>query len=463
VSRRDGKAGKNAIAALHAAHWAITPDSLEQMMAIASRALDEPITTIEALEAKLGKPVNADALMTLRDGVATINVTGPLFRYANIFTMISGATAYATLATDLQQALDSTQVRGIILVVDSPGGEVNGSAELANMIFDARGSKPIVAYISGMGASAAYWIASAADEVVVAPTALVGSIGAVIAVSDRTKADEARGVSTIEIVSSQSPKKRLSPTSAEGQSEIQLLVDNLAQVFIEALAKNRGVSADTVLADFGEGGLFVGAAAVDAGLADRVGSYEQLQAELAGGSYVMPEHAAPQTPQPTTETEDPAMKATANADSNTSPSTDPAAPPATDPAAPATDPAQPDPAAPPATDPAAPDASSDAVEVAARLERERISAISALGRPGEEKVIAECIADPKCTPAQAALKLRQAENVTGKGRLRSLAADDKNLEAPGPNGPAADAGSANAVARRIIAAHEKVTSPNRSK
>jgi hypothetical protein len=66
-------------------------------------------------------------------------------------------------------------------------------------------------------------------------------------------------------------------------------------------------------------------------------------------------------------------------------------------------------------------------------------AISALGRPGEEKVIAECIADPKCTPAQAALKLRQAENVTGKGRLRSLAADDTNLETPGPNGPAADA------------------------
>jgi hypothetical protein len=54
VSRRDGKPGKNTIAALHAAHWAITPDSLEQMMAIAARALDEPLTTIEALEAKLG-------------------------------------------------------------------------------------------------------------------------------------------------------------------------------------------------------------------------------------------------------------------------------------------------------------------------------------------------------------------------------------------------------------------------
>jgi signal peptide peptidase SppA len=455
MSRRDGKPGKNTMAALHASHWAITADSLERMMAIAARALDEPITTIEALEAKLGKAVNADALMTVRDGVATINVTGPLFRYANIFTMISGATAYATLATDLQQALDSTQIRSIILAIDSPGGEVNGSAEFANMVFAARGKKPIVAYISGLGASAAYWIASAADEVVVAPTAIVGSIGAVMAISDRTKADEARGVSTIEIVSSQSPKKRLSPTSAEGQSELQLLVDNLAQVFVDAVARNRGVSADTVLADFGEGGMFVGQAAVDAGLADRVGSYEQLQAELAGGSYVVPSHTAPQ---PTIESEDPAMKANANA----------ATPPATDPATPPAAPTdegenQPDPAQPPVSEPAAPDASTDAAEVAARAERERISAISSLGRPGEEKAIAECIADPKCTPAQAALKLRQAENVTGKGRLRSLAADDTNLEAPGPNGPAADAGSAGAVARRIIAAHEKVTSPHRSK
>jgi signal peptide peptidase SppA len=313
VSRRDGKPGKNTIAALHAAHWAITPDSLEQMMAIATRALDEPLTTIEALEAKLGKPVNADENMTLRDGVATINVTGPLFRYANIFTLISGATAYATLATDLQQALDSTQVRAIILAIDSPGGEVNGSAEFANMVFAVRGKKPIVAYVSGMAASAAYWIASAADELVVAPTAIVGSIGAVMAISDRTKADEARGISTIEIVSSQSPKKRLSPTSAEGQSELQLLVDNLAQVFIDAVARNRGVSADTVLSDFGEGGMFVGQAAVDAGLADRVGSYEGLQAELASGSYVVPQHSAPQ---PTTESEDPQMTASANADTN---------------------------------------------------------------------------------------------------------------------------------------------------
>jgi ClpP class serine protease len=187
--------------------------------------------------------VNADENMTLRDGVATINVTGPLFRYANIFTLISGATAYATLATDLQQALDSTQVRGIILAIDSPGGEVNGSAEFANMVFAVRGKKPIVAYVSGMAASAAYWIASAADEVVVAPTAIVGSIGAVIAISDRTKADEARGIRTIEIVSSQSPKKRLSPTSAEGQSEIQLLVDNLAQVFIDADSRRIAASA----------------------------------------------------------------------------------------------------------------------------------------------------------------------------------------------------------------------------
>lgn len=461
MTTRERKPGKNAIAALHAAHWAILPESLQQMMEIAARSLDEPITTIEQLESKIGKPISDSGNMTLRDGVATIPVSGPLFRYANLFTMISGATSYETLATDLQQALDNSQVRAIILSIDSPGGEVNGNAELSQMVYAARGVKPIVAYISHMGASAAYWLASSASEVVVDPTSIVGSIGTVISISDKSASDAARGVKTIEIVSSQSPKKRMAPTSSEGQAALQTIVDDIAGVFVDAVARNRGVSVDTVLSDFGQGGVLVGAAAVEQGLADRLGSYEQLQSELASGKYIRPTRATAQRSDDTTAKEqEMSVKAAAtNTPAAQDPPASPAAPPAGEataaavPAAPAT---QPDPAA---AAPAAP-----ANEDAAEKERDRILAIQDLGRPGEEQVVAECIRDPKCTPADAALRLRKADKTAGKSRLQALAADDTNLNAPGPNGPAAvDADSAGAEARRILAAHEKVTSPNRSK
>jgi hypothetical protein len=130
----------------------------------------------------------------------------------------------------------------------------------------------------GHGASAAYWIASAADEVVVAPTAIVGSIGAVMAISDRTKADEARGVSTIEIVSSQSPKKRLSPTSAEGSLKSSCSSTTWRRssstpsrrIAASALIPCSPISARAECSSAPGRG--------DAGLADRVGSYEQLQA-----------------------------------------------------------------------------------------------------------------------------------------------------------------------------------------
>ncbi|MEE4465088.1 S49 family peptidase, partial [Azotobacter chroococcum] len=164
--------------------WLMLPDALDTLMAIADRQGDP-----EALEARLGKPLDNTRAVSLRDGVAVIPVTGPIMRYANLFTRISGATSTQELATDLQAALDDPKVRAIVLNVDSPGGEATGINELADMIHAARGRKPIKAYVGGTGASAAYWIASAADEVVVDDTALLGSIGVVVEVAIRKEAD----------------------------------------------------------------------------------------------------------------------------------------------------------------------------------------------------------------------------------------------------------------------------------
>lgn len=512
-TRRRG--AKNVIAALHAAHWAIRQDALHQMMEIASRENVIP----EALQAKLGQPANDDDSMTVRDGVATIALSGPLFRYANIFTQISGATAYAMLATDLQQALDTPQVKSIILEIDSPGGEVNGAAELADMIYAARGQKPIVAYISGDGCSAAYWLASAADEIVIAQTAIVGCIGTVASLVDTTAADEMMGVRRIEIVSSQTPKKRPPPMSGEAQAQVQTVVDDLSTVFIEAVARNRGIGFDVVLSDFGEGGVFVGEAAIAPGLADRLGSYESLHAELASGSYTTSRATAARTnpvkEEPSMKLDPIAVSATASpAESETS---------ATPAAACTCGHAQsqhegntgpctcqgcdcqkytagaactcgcascvggscadctctgctcqgctcaaaaPDSAADPVVGsikpPVAPSAESGR-EVAVLAERERVEAIESLGRPGQERLVAECVLDPKFTPEMAALKLLRAESAARAVQLRSLAGDDDKLNKPGPIAPdATDQHGTGAAVRRILAAHEKVTIPNRS-
>lgn len=253
--------------------WLMLPDALDTLMAIADRQGDP-----EALEARLGKPLDNTRAVSLRDGVAVIPVTGPIMRYANLFTRISGATSTQELATDLQAALDDPKVRAIVLNVDSPGGEATGINELADMIHAARGRKPIKAYVGGTGASAAYWIASAADEVIVDDTALLGSIGVVVEVAIRKEAD---GIKRYTITSSNAPNKRPDLETEEGRAEIAKSIDALAEVFVAKVARNLGVDPEGVPAMGDHGGLRVGAAAVDAGLAHRLGSLESLLTELA--------------------------------------------------------------------------------------------------------------------------------------------------------------------------------------
>lgn len=253
--------------------WAITETALHTILEIAARENESP----QAVAAKLGRNLQNTYSVTERDGVAIIPVAGPLFRYANLFTMISGASSYELIARDFTAALENPNIKGIILDIDSPGGEVNGVSELSNMVYAARGKKPVVAYASGDAASGAYWIASAADEIVVSETSALGSIGVV----GMYQGKSGKSAETVEIVSSQSPHKRLDPTSDEGRNRLQTRIDSMADVFIGTIARNRDVSAEDVQSHYGGGDVMIGAKAVSAGLADRIGSLEGLIAELS--------------------------------------------------------------------------------------------------------------------------------------------------------------------------------------
>lgn len=259
--------------------WLIQQEALETIFAIAQRYGDP-----EALQTRVGRPLDNTRTVSMRDGVAVIPVTGPIFRYANLFTEISGATSTGTLARDIQSALDNKYVRGIVLDINSPGGEATGINELGKLIRSGRAIKPIKAYAGGTMASAAYWLGSAAGEVIIDDTAALGSIGVLMSYLDTSARDAKSDVRTVEIVSSQSPDKRINPATDEGRAKVQAIVDALAEVFVSAVAANRGTTTEKVLADFGRGGVLIGAAAVKAGMADRIGSLESVIAELAGSA-----------------------------------------------------------------------------------------------------------------------------------------------------------------------------------
>lgn len=252
--------------------WAIAPQWLAQIMTIANREGAGP----EAVAAQLGRPLDNTREVVMRGNVAVIPVTGPIFRRANMLSEVSGATSISVLSRDFNAALDSEEVEAIVLEIDSPGGEVSGVSEFADMVYAARGKKPCVGYVGGDGCSAAYWIASACEHLVVSDTAIVGSIGVVRAVPN----PNATRAADIEIVSSQSPNKRPNVRTAEGRAVYQAEVDAIADVFVERVARNRGVSPDVVLSEFGMGGCCVGAAAVAAGMADGVGALESVIASF---------------------------------------------------------------------------------------------------------------------------------------------------------------------------------------
>lgn len=248
---------------------------------LANREVGE---TIKALATKPGEKVANHT--TLRDGVAVISVFGPIFRHANLMTdLCESGVSTARLATELQAAAENPAVRSIVLNVDSPGGEANGISELAATIRGVTKIKPVVAYVGGSACSAAYYLASAADEIVVSSMAMLGSIGTVIGYRDTSARDERLGIKNVEIVSSQSPRKRPDMATDEGRAEIQARADDLTQVFATEVAQYRGVPLSKVLSDFGQGGILVGEKAVKAGLADRLGSFEGLLQELNGSRW----------------------------------------------------------------------------------------------------------------------------------------------------------------------------------
>jgi ClpP class serine protease len=217
-------------------------------------------------------PVAAPESFTRQDNVAVIDIVNVITPYANILSALFGGTDIQSVTEQFLSAMDDPDIAGVVLRIDSPGGLITGVEELATTIAGMRGQKPIIAYAYGNAASAAYWIASAADTVVAGRTTSLGSIGVAMAVP---KEKDSRWV---KFVSSNAPRKRLDPESAEGQDAIQRRVDAMEREFISAIARFRDVPEETVAQDFGQGDVLPAREAVRLGMADMLGNFSDALA-----------------------------------------------------------------------------------------------------------------------------------------------------------------------------------------
>lgn len=275
---------------LLAAPWAIQPEMLQEITQIYSTHLRGEKIDLEALEARMGEPLaRTEQGYQVQDGVAVIPIEGVIAKKMNLFSRVSGGASTQMIERDFLEAMDDPGVSAILLHLDTPGGAVDGTAELADTIYKGRGKKPIYALADGQMASAGVWIGSAADRVyAAAETTIVGSIGIVTQHVDRSGQQKRAGVVVTDVFAGR--YKRITsenePLSQEGRDYIQGRLDYVYSLFVDAVAKHRGVSAEEVLENMADGKIFVGRQAIDAGLVDGVATFDQVIAELSGGDPV---------------------------------------------------------------------------------------------------------------------------------------------------------------------------------
>lgn len=262
------------------APWAIVPEKLYEIQEIYIKHSREEKIDIAAIEAKIGKPLkNETNSYQVVNNIAVIPIHGIMAKRANLFTQISGGVSTELAMRDIGEALNDSDVKAIVLDIDSPGGTIDGTLELAEFIFEGRDKKRIVAYSDGLMGSAAYWIGSAAHEIYISgDTVQTGSIGVVAKHVDYSKAEEQMGIKTTEIYAGKYKRiaSQYEPLSKEGQQNIQEMVDYLYSVFVDSVAKYREVTTEEVLQNMADGRIFIGKQGITAGLINEISTLDKL-------------------------------------------------------------------------------------------------------------------------------------------------------------------------------------------
>lgn len=214
--------------------------------------------------------------------IAVISLEGTLMKRAASFTQ---STSTVRARRDVRMAANDRAVDAIVLLIDSPGGTVAGTKDLADEVARAAKQKQVVAYIEDLGASAAYWIASQAHEVYSNQTALVGSIGTLMVVQDLSKMAESEGV-TVHVISTGPYKGAGTPGSEitdEQLAYFQETVNQLNEQFLAGVKGGRKMTAAKVR-EIADGRVHVADRALTLGLVDGIRSFDQVLDSLAKSS-----------------------------------------------------------------------------------------------------------------------------------------------------------------------------------
>jgi signal peptide peptidase SppA len=286
--------------------WAIEEAKLYGILgflAMKSQGLDAEAGVIAQLHgaAEIQAARAQKVAQTSSGSVAVLPVYGLILHRGSSMGDISGPAATSTvkLLQQFQQAVNDPGVQAIVFDIDSPGGTPEGVDELASEIRAAKGKKQTIAVSNKQCASAAYYIASACDEIVASPSSMTGSIGVYCAHEDVSKYLDNLGVkiSIIKFGENKAEGNPYEPLSDTARTHMKEMVDHFGNMFEKAVAKGRKVSQATVHDSFGQGLTFGAAKAVKLGMADSVGTLDEVLARfgvsLGSGSSTSMETANP--------------------------------------------------------------------------------------------------------------------------------------------------------------------------
>lgn len=290
------------IGAVAATPWAIHPSKGQAIVQFLAYAAAGGKRSIDEITGAIGRPsrhaydddesaderrarMAAQDARTVEDrgGIAVLSLSGIISPRVSDEMDVSGpgGTSAESFVRRINSAMSDARVAGVIIDVDSPGGSVFGVPEAFEAIMAHRGTKPIVAVANPFMASAAYWIASAADEIVVTPSGEVGSIGVYGYHEDLSKALADAGVAPTLIKAAISPDKAEThpafPLTDRARAELQASVDRYGAMFVADVARARNASVGRVVEAYGGGRMVSADDAVAAGMADRTGT---LDAEI---------------------------------------------------------------------------------------------------------------------------------------------------------------------------------------
>lgn len=411
--------------------WAIRPEMLRQIADIyVAHALGEhdPIAAAEAA-AQARESVyggRADKPYQVLDGVAVVPMVGVMGRRMNLFRAISGGVSTQIVASHVADAAADPSIRAIVLEVDSPGGTVDGTQDLARTVRQADAQKPVFAVATGMMCSAAYWVGSAARQVVATEDSMpIGSIGVIATHVDLSRARDKAGMAVTEITAGRykALASDAKPLSDEGRAYMQETVDALYAQFLAAVAEHRGTDPQSVHERMADGRVWLAVEAEDRGLIDRIAAIEEVIHDARAHS--MRTHRVGFGPAATNDTKP--KRALMDLATIESDHPELAAQLREQGAAAARTQAETDRAA--------------AVAQAVAAERERITAIDEMAVPGAEAIVAACKADGT-SPGDAARKIlaHQRQSMRDTAAALDAAAPAAVPQAPAEEGAGANAG-----------------------